>query len=651
MLFKLNTRISLKITRYVNILMLTAGILVNWPCSIQAQTSQIDWAFVLDGYNSVFLADVVVDNEGNTYAAVNYSERLTVPGLNKKLANPGYLAGLIVKINKNGKPLWAHPFESKYSNGIQKLSVANNGDLLIIGYGDDNMRFPGKKDTLTLGKGNVVYAACYSPKGDRKWVQAFHSRYGEGMSIVDNNKNEVWMTFIHHRIISLNEMILEDSSEHTRFYYRVSLVKLDANGAFISHQLLDFENIEDKFSSSAHIKFDKQGNYILYGYFRGKIKFTDKDSLINERRYETTDSYIAKFNANGEFLWKKKMGGRHYQLIQDVAIAADNSIYAIGAYYYECILSSDLSVMQHQSEYEWKSGTSAFYFHLFENGETDFIRFIDNKGYQKSVRGNALGISTNGYVHLVGDFYDTFRMNNKVLSATSNQTQGYYSVWDGSSMQNMDKVGQSKGFFHASRFSLNQDFFAGAGDYVEGISLQAKNKKVTLTNNDYGRSVCIYGGKLVEQEKRNLTSVNELVILEERKTHIEELLACSSPSENDLPHNWFLNPNDSLSLDEYSNTNSKSDNPCGKEYAEMSAILFPNPAIRELTIQFKGIDGAVRLDVLNASGALVFSHQILDLQGENFINLQLQSLAPGTYYVWIHHLHFHKALRFVKLNE
>jgi len=118
----------------------------------KAQLPDFKWKYIFDGYNTVWLADLVVDSKGNTYVGVNYTSQLSLPGLEKqKLPHPGHVHSLIVKIDTTGKAVWAHPFKSSFDNRVNDLALAPNGDLLVTGFGDGQMHFPGSKDTPKLG--------------------------------------------------------------------------------------------------------------------------------------------------------------------------------------------------------------------------------------------------------------------------------------------------------------------------------------------------------------------------------------------------------------------------------------------------------------------------------------------------------------------
>lgn len=40
---------------------------------LHAQAPEIKWTYVIDGYNDTDITDLVVDEDGNTYASINFS--------------------------------------------------------------------------------------------------------------------------------------------------------------------------------------------------------------------------------------------------------------------------------------------------------------------------------------------------------------------------------------------------------------------------------------------------------------------------------------------------------------------------------------------------------------------------------------------------
>jgi len=190
------------------------------------------------------------------------------------------------------------------------------------------------------------------------------------------------------------------------------MAKLDGNNG----KLLSFRKMGDHpdngIALTARIRFDAADNMILSGYFRGRIYLTSTDSLTNDNYYESTDGYIAKIDPQGKLLWSKRLGGQSTQLVSDVVVAADSSIYATGMYSYECVLGDGVQVVQ-KSKYEYKSGYSMFYVHLFGDGETDFVRYQESKGYNSYMVGDNIAVDDKSNAYITGYFTDTLNIDGK----------------------------------------------------------------------------------------------------------------------------------------------------------------------------------------------------------------------------------------------
>jgi hypothetical protein len=622
---------------------------------LNAQGANINWNLVFDGQNDVYVADLAVDSKGNTYVAINYTSNFTVPILNKKLPYAPHVHGLIVKINENGKPIWAHPFKSDFDNRIKDIAIAHNDDLLVTGFGDGLLCFPGKKDTLKVGKApkkhpnfsrfQGFYAARYTPDGDRKWVQYFNCLWGEGMSIEANNRDEVYMTFYHKGSIEQNETIIDSFPKIKKNEAKKSIAKFSGKGKLLSIQNLGYEE-SDGIIITQRIKFDNQDNMFLYGTFKGKIFFSEKDSLSNDKYYESIDSYLAKYNAEGKFLWAKKIGGQNVQTIKEIAIASDNSIYATGMYSFECLLGDAIKVVQ-KSKYEWKSGNNFFYFHLFDDGELDFIRFEENAGYDSYITGNDIAIDQNEKVHIVGNFNDTLRINGNTIATWHHNQNGFYSLWDNQTLEKIEKIGEAKSFFYAWKIAMNKGVYSIGGEYYgDSVFLTVKGKKVSLSNKKHGRVVSIYGGKIPDKNTLSETRLAKRdVIQNNRVEKIEALLTCTKPDENPDADNWF-----SVIDSTIQNEVSLKTNPCGLKIKGMEASLFPNPTAEELNIKLVGMEGVVQLDVYTTGGSLILSQRLEDVLSEQTITFNVSQLSSGNYFVKIGRKNHEKSLRFTKVN-
>lgn len=624
----------------------------NWTF---AQSAKPEWLYIIDGYNDTFVSDLEVDKEGNTYLAVNYCGALTVSGLNKKMPPSGHVHGLLIKLNKNGKPLWAHGFKSAYDNRINDLSIAPDGDVLITGFGDGVMSFPGLNDTLKCGreKGKndyhypqAVYAARYSPKGERIWVHFWNTGWAEGMSIAANSKEEVYFSFYHRGSLRNKETLIDSFPVTPKLSAMVSYAHIDKDGKLVKIHHFDFQETSSS-AHTPHLKFDKDDNLYMYGAFKGKVKFSEKDSLTNDGYYESNDSYLVKFNPAGNLLWKKRIGGQNGQWIKEIQFADDGSIYATGEYSFECTIGDGISLSQ-KSKYEYKSGDSFMYFKLNADGELVFTRFEEKGNYGTYFTARSIGLDPNGESHIVGYYTDTIQFEGFFLPGISRTNQMFYSRWQEDKLLELENVGNSNryglspmriGFGPTGQFAVTGVY----NDKSCSINIQGQEKK--FGKYEYGNATFVYGGSVPVIRKTEPSLLATKTIRFNHLETLKPLLACLKPKESTLPNIWFPTTDSIPSRETW-----LSESPCGREIVQLEASLYPNPSAGQSTLKLNGMmGGQVQLDVFSENGALLFSKRITVPSEEYLQDLNLSSAAPGIYFVRIVHGGFEKAIRMVKI--
>jgi hypothetical protein len=619
------------------------------------QTPAADWFLQFDGTNDSYLADIALDTEGNTYLAINYTMELSLPSLGITLPYAPHVHAVIIKIDKKGKTLWAHAFKSANDNRVKDLSIGANGNLLITGFGDGLMLFPGKKDTLKAGiapqtsnfhirHSQGFYLASYTPLGDRAWVQYYNCGWGEGMSIATNSKNETCLAFYHRGNISQKDILIDSFTNQSKEEYKISLAFYNPSGDLVHIKNLNYSNS----AALTNVKYDRDDNLIVYGSFKSKIKFSANDSLTNDSYHEGGDSYIAKFDPKGAFLWVQKMGGRNGQQIRDIAIAADQSIYAVGEYSFECIIGTGIDRVI-QSKYEWKSGSNMFYLHLFADGELDFARFETNKGYNSTVNGSHIALDANGRSHIIGNFNDTLRLHGFSIATGHHNNNGFYSVWCKDSLSSLDKVGAARVFIYARKNEIVNERYVVAGEYYgEGAYLWLQGKEIALKNNKKFRAIYLWGGAVPFDKNLPEFSVQQDTNRAQRMQKMAPLLACDASENETSSDKWFTNP-DSLGKNDLAQPATFPNSPCGETLTGIEASLYPNPSSELLNIQLKGLKGKTQLHIYNANGGLLLSQQIDESAQEQLLSFSVSQLSAGTYYVQIYHKQYQKILRFVKI--
>ncbi|HYV91690.1 MAG TPA: T9SS type A sorting domain-containing protein [Chitinophagales bacterium] len=126
-------------------------------------------------------------------------------------------------------------------------------------------------------------------------------------------------------------------------------------------------------------RLDHEGNVFATGYFSNKVDFDPGPDTNALNAGSSIDIFIAKYNANGEYVWAKRIGSYLNDYSNSIQLDDASNIYITGSY-------SDTV------DFEPGAGTAFLYPEGFGNGAGDiFIASYDSSGHYiwaKGVGGN-----------------------------------------------------------------------------------------------------------------------------------------------------------------------------------------------------------------------------------------------------------------------
>ncbi|MBI1307488.1 MAG: T9SS type A sorting domain-containing protein [Bacteroidetes bacterium] len=617
----------------------------------------INWVMVFDGYNTTDLADLVVDEQGYSYVGINYSMQLTIPELNAKFPYGRHVARLICRLDPNGKPLWAHAFESQFDGRIESMALAPNGDILITGFCDGISVYPSPGDTLRMGfqhKGHSIhntqflYIARYNKNGKRIWVKQFNQAWGQTGGIATDKAGNIWWSFYHRGTLKDDKgvKIIDSLPEPVNRYDRLSIVKMDKDGNIL-FKLPVHEPVNKDFSSkhAPALKTDADNNVIVYGFFRGRIDLSETDSLTNDNYYQSTDGFIAKYNSDGRYLWSRKLGGMSSQQIRDLAIDAKNNIYVCGIYQHECVISNGID-LNHKSNYEWKSGNSFFYCKFNPNGKLQFVKYQTQNQYSSNIYASSICLDPNGYAYITGTFNDTLNFDSDVppLYAPSDPTYAYLSIWNNDTVKILQSdIKTNKSWANPDKVRCGGGNLVYAGTYYGESKLESNSgKKFKLTHKDYGRNSFVAGSRI---------NTTQPVLFDTSENHLTDdlnnVIACLSPKLETDPKVWF--PDEDLPDESKKMIDSTAKNQsCGVILKTGEVTLYPNPTDGITTLRLQGFKGRMQVDVISDKGDLMLSQKLQVVNEITELDFDLSTVAAGTYYFIISQNGFQKTLRVIR---
>ena len=106
----------------------------------------------------------------------------------------------------------------------------------------------------------------------------------------------------------------------------IFVTKLDINGNFVwAKQIGGLYN-----ETVNSIKIDALGNLFLAGNFDSTVDFDPNAGISNLNSPSGFDIFVSKWDANGNFIWVKQMGGLGNQLCLDMTMDGTGNIYTTG---------------------------------------------------------------------------------------------------------------------------------------------------------------------------------------------------------------------------------------------------------------------------------------------------------------------------------
>ncbi|MFY0675319.1 MAG: T9SS type A sorting domain-containing protein [Bacteroidia bacterium] len=624
-----------------------------YPICSKAQTA-VDWAYTLDGFNTTDLADLEMDEEGNTYALAGFTMHLKIKELKKEYLGREHWSGVIVKFSPKGKPVWSRLLKSSVMLIAKNVVIAQNGDILVTGNADGQIVIENSNNLSdTFGRAktekeynppNFAFAARFSKDGELRWCNALEmSKQGGGICMAENSKGQIfWKIYYNEKVYSKEKEIGSLNNEDRKIFH-FDILKLTAEGEILGKHPSSYAGLDKNQWLSNRMLIDADDALITHGSFKSKLLISKSDSLINDGYYDSYDAYVIKYNKAEELEWYRQIGGQNDQEIRGIALDKDQGISIVGEYDYECQISAGLKIKK-KSKFEYKSGSSFFYCRFTKNGNLDYTVFKTQNEYSEYAIGRAIAVDQNDETHILGLFSDSLQFGNLApIPGKSRIYHGFYSQWNKAKPIGLNTpiLDENLGVYPSDVICKNGRCVVGGGYHGKKSYMPNVNgKKYKFSAYEHGRASFIYGFKIADKNK----TLEEKDTLD-RLAQITPVLACLPPELIEQDNIWV--PYDSSTL-EIGDTTAQKTSSCGVIIEQCTVSIFPNPTNGPVTLELKGLLGEISLQILSSNGALLTSQNLQMTQTSATFELDFSSLTPGTYFINVVQCNFHKVLRVVK---
>lgn len=278
------------------------------------------WASNIGSVNSEYCNDIVTDSESNLFLTGKYTGPMSIGST--QLTYAGWGSEMFVaKMGSNGAWLWATQSGGTCEIAGESLDTDLNGNVYVTG-----SKWTATNSIATFGSFTVAnvypnYIAMADSNGN--WIWAVGS-YGNVKDLkvdaIAAPNPTIYITGGFSGTQSFGSQILTSVGDYDMF-----VAKLSYHGNWLWARRGGGSSQD--FSHSVVLSNDS--SVYLSGFFAGNSTW----GIHSLTSYGSSDAFVAKLDASGNWLWVVQAGGVLGDYAEDASIDSNNNVYVTGTYY------------------------------------------------------------------------------------------------------------------------------------------------------------------------------------------------------------------------------------------------------------------------------------------------------------------------------
>lgn len=288
---------------------------------IYAQTNP-EWVWAQRAGSSAqdFGNDIAVDTVGNTYITGSFNGTATFGSI--ELTSYGGLDIFIAKLSPTGNFLWAIQAGGTIADEGNAISVDNYGFIYVAGYFSDIATFGALSLTATDPDWSDVFVATLDSDGNWLWAtRAGGTSVDNAYSLAISNNGSIYLTGqFGYPSATFGSTTLNSSGGGDIF-----IAKLDSGGNWLWAKKAGGTDTDISYK----ISIDSYENLYVTGRFIYLATFGSFSVLCNTG---SNDIFVAKADANGNWLWVRRAGGPEPDVGYGIDCDTYGNIYITGTF-------------------------------------------------------------------------------------------------------------------------------------------------------------------------------------------------------------------------------------------------------------------------------------------------------------------------------
>jgi hypothetical protein len=297
------------------------------------------WAKQFGGSSHDISHDMNVDSVGNVYTVGSFEGAVDFdPGIGSTNLNAvGLGDSFISKLDAAGNFVWAKQFGGSSHDYAVTITTDSAGNVYTIGNFQSTIDFDPSSSTFNLtsaGRGDV-FISKLDAVGNFVWAKQFgDSNFDDGYSINVDSMGNVYTTGYFSGTADFNpgsgnELLTSAGSND------IFIAKLDADGNFVWAKRVGGSSDD----VGNEVSVDGAGNLYFAGRFQDTVDFDPGAGTSNLMSAGGSDIFMAKLDADGNFIWAKRTGSVYDDSAHDLALDTAGNLYTVG--YFQDIVDFD----------------------------------------------------------------------------------------------------------------------------------------------------------------------------------------------------------------------------------------------------------------------------------------------------------------------
>ncbi|MCP9762416.1 3-coathanger stack domain-containing protein [Lacihabitans soyangensis] len=343
-----------------------------------------------------------IDAQSNFYIASNFSGSIDLNQVNNihNYTSAGNQDIIIVKYDALGSVVWTNKMGGVNSENIMEMEVDGLGNIYIVGWFNSNSFDTGLGGILTTSNNtqNTFLIKMSSVDGSVIWAEAFQGT-GSGTNIafgygvdIDNFNNVIISGYFQGMIdFDPSNGVINKTSAGVQDIF---IAKFNSSGS------LQWVNTYGgtSFDNGFKVHCDSNNDILLCGTFSSpSIDFDLNSSAGVLNVISSSDSYLVKFNSNGNFVWGYQFPNSFFRKI---VTDTQRNIYCVGDF----TATTDFDPSATFFNLTPNSTNEAFTIKFNSGGGLNWVKQIGNTSYNAGI---SLALDIFGNVYTVGGFSGT----------------------------------------------------------------------------------------------------------------------------------------------------------------------------------------------------------------------------------------------------